>query len=787
MRRSLVFILPALLASVLLAPGVARAEVIDFDPRSDPVPEILVPAELERYDRLRSAAGRPSIQSPASPDGNYVFVSGVGLPGVAFLDVDRGTFDAFPLEVWNPALVQRASSFAWTERATAVLLTCNRDRPSGPCEPARTTVDVAAGTLESQPISFGTLEGKRVVPLTGYRLLRTAGGTLHIPAYTLEEGASLLQLETPGYDARTPEAVEEHLALGLDAPERLMLTTDELLLLVSLEDGSLTTVGPLPAGTSLSTAITSLDIRPGTDTASYVLAPEITCAGTRQRGRECRGGGMPTSYWLVQESLGRIPEARNRYVTETSLQLVDLSTGERREIANADHTPGRFAGTSWSADGSLLLVTLGLPSRLEGREHPVYASSAGPVFDLFAPDGTFQRRWQHPVLDAPGLALQAAEGTRFLASRPWDTGRQLYLLDAAAPDEPAVPVFTGHGYVFSWALAGRALAYVHGDVTDPGEMYLAETQDVAGTARALTDLNAGLRQTSDINFEPIRYTTSAGYELEGIYVYPGDWPFPPPEPKPVVVWQQGGPGGQITNSWGTTVESPYSLLPNFGLPVFLVNGSGRVSNGRQFYSDMADGRNFGQRDILDVKEGVERLIALGVADPAAVGVTGCSYGGYFTLQSMAEFPDLYAAGNAQCSLNDLLWEYHFGWAHTIAYLMGGTPAGAWQDYFRASPTYRAGSIRAPLLVFHGTNDFLPFEHMTNVHDQVEMNGVPARFLRALGEGHGFGAAATQRYAMQLQLDWFRRHLTPGGAAALQLAPRAVVPALPWPSTWEVLP
>ena len=100
----------------------------------------------------------------------------------------------------------------------------------------------------------------------------------------------------------------------------------------------------------------------------------------------------------------------------------------------------------------------------------------------------------------------------------------------------------------------------------------------------------------------------------------------------------------------------------------------------------------------------------------------------------------------------------------------------------------AFEVRSPLLVFHGTNDFLPFEHMTNFHDQVEAQGVPARFLRALGEGHGFGRRESQRYAFQLQLDWFRRHLGIADGSSFE-APSVwrLQPTLPvGPTTWEVL-
>lgn len=783
MRRGAVSLLLAILSLAALAPSVARAEVIAFDPRNDPVPEILSPTEMEKYDRLRPG-GRPGILSGISPGGQYAFVSGVGMPGYVVLDVDSGTLEPFPADVWNPSLIQRASPFTWVSDTEAALLTCNRDQPSGPCEFAKTVVDAEAMTLQTETFEVAELEGKRVSVLTGRPLLRTTDGTFHVPAYTLQTGAVLESVRVPAYEAQTAAAIDARQALGGPGPTRLMLPTDELILAVSMEDGSLTTIGEVPAGTSLSTAVYSLAQRPDTDLVSYIVQPEISCAGIVQRQRSCRGGGMPTSYWLVQENLGRVPVEENRYVTETELRIVDLAGGPPRTVANASYVPGRFASTLWTADGERLLVASYTPSELEGRPHPVYGSPSGLTYKVFAPDGTYESDWQPDVMAGIGTSVTPLEGSRLAVTRPWNTGRQVYIVDAAQPDAEPTPVYTGTGVLYASEIGGAAFLFVMGDVTNPGELYLAELADVAATSRALSSVNQALLEVSDLKFETIAYTTSAGHDVEGIYVYPGDRPFPPDEPQPVVVWQQGGPGGQITNSWGTSVESPYSLLPNFGIPVFLVNGVGRLSNGPQFYSDMAEADNYGQRDILDVKEGVEHLIDLGVVDPDAVGVTGCSYGGYFTLQSLAEHPDFYAAGNTQCTLNDLIWEYNFGWAQTIAYLMGRSPAGDPDEYFRDSPTYRAYQIRAPLLVFHGTNDFLPFEHMTNVHDQVIASGIPSRFLRALGEGHGFGAPTSQRYAMQLQIDWFREHLgltatlgyedSPGGGVLLPLPARMEV-------------
>ena len=514
-----------------------------------------------------------------------------------------------------------------------------------------------------------------------------------------------------------------------------------------------------------------MSVRPGTNTAAYIIAEDVPWTGEVRGGRANRGGFMPTSYYNTQENLGLIPEEENRWLTSRRLVLVDLGdTDNSTVIENVDHLGGLFQSPFWTADGEHLVVRTRIPSILEGRPHPIYEYDAGIKLRLFQPDGTFEREWRREGMDG-SAGFSAVTDSVVLVTNSENMTRSVYMLDLSEPDKAPLKVYDGSDqvYLFSYALAGDKVVAVRGDVTDYGDLFIGDTGQPNSAMRRLTDTNAALKQVSNIKFEPVTYTTSSGFTVTGVYVYPGDMPYPPPQPMPVVVWQQGGPGGQMTNTWGTSVESPYSLLPNFGIPVFMVNGAGRTSNGAAFYSAMADGRNYGTRDILDVKEGVDFLIEQGVVDADRVGVTGCSYGGYFTLQSVVTLPDYYAAANSQCNLNDVMWEYNFGWTPFLAYLVGTSTTADPAEYIHDSPIYGAYKIKTPLLLFQGTDDFLPFEHVTNIHDQVDANGTPTRFLRAYKRGHGFGTvsgdpqgvptgARAQNYAFQLQLSWFREHL-----------------------------
>jgi dipeptidyl aminopeptidase/acylaminoacyl peptidase len=203
---------------------------------------------------------------------------------------------------------------------------------------------------------------------------------------------------------------------------------------------------------------------------------------------------------------------------------------------------------------------------------------------------------------------------------------------------------------------------------------------------------------------------------------------------------------------------PYNLLPNFGMAVLVLVLPGREGYGPQFYNDLANGTNYGQIDVDEGAQVVNQLIQKGWTSHGRVGITGCSYGGYFTTQSISRYPDLYAAANTQCTLLDLFDEWQFGFTGYLSYLEGRVPTTDPAEYVKDSPLYNAGKIRAPTLIFDGTRDFLPYTLSSNLHDQINANGVPADFLLFRNEGHGLSSPNSQYMAGQAQINWFRRYL-----------------------------
>jgi dipeptidyl aminopeptidase/acylaminoacyl peptidase len=301
----------------------------------------------------------------------------------------------------------------------------------------------------------------------------------------------------------------------------------------------------------------------------------------------------------------------------------------------------------------------------------------------------------------------------------------------------------------------RQIVFWYSSFTHPPDLYRLNWD---GTALSrLTWVNEELNRFSKTRQDAVSFRLANGQTRSGVLIQPADAAFPPKN-VPIVFWQEGGPGAPMLNLWAANVERPFGLLPNFGLGLLVVPLAGRFGLGPRAYNALYERANFGQVDIDEQAQIARQLIARRWTSKGKIGVTGCSYGGYFTLQSIVRHSDLYAAANAQCALADAIVEWTRGYAALMPYIEGLPPWVADAEYRRDSPLYNAGRITTPLLTFHGTNDFLPVTLNENLHVQLVNRGVPAKMLEFFGAGHGLGNKNYQRYAAQEQILWFRQYL-----------------------------
>src|SRR5262249_3278953 len=158
-----------------------------------------------------------------------------------------------------------------------------------------------------------------------------------------------------------------------------------------------------------------------------------------------------------------------------------------------------------------------------------------------------------------------------------------------------------------------------------------------------------------------------GVRLFGAYYAPKG--VAPGVQVPLVVMVYGGPHAQtVTESWSMTADLTAQYLSARGLAVWKMDNRGAARRGHAFGAAL--NRRMGTVESRDKVHGVGLAVASWPQiDPARVGITGGSYGGYMTLRCLTEAPDVFKAGVAVAPVSD--WD-GYDTCYTERYM--GTPA-----------------------------------------------------------------------------------------------------------------
>jgi dipeptidyl aminopeptidase/acylaminoacyl peptidase len=184
-----------------------------------------------------------------------------------------------------------------------------------------------------------------------------------------------------------------------------------------------------------------------------------------------------------------------------------------------------------------------------------------------------------------------------------------------------------------------------------------------------------------------------------------------------------------------------------------------------------------------VDPAVDKLVAMGIADPARVGVMGQSFGGYTAL-GLATQSKRFRAVVAIALISDLTADYgafdptardYAGIDHEksdnalIAELTAPAaqvPLYADPDrYQRNSPLTFVGDVTAPVLLIHGERDIRGTSYQAEAFfTGLWRQGKTARIVRYWGEDHAMAASpATVRSVVGEILRWFDTYLAPAPA------------------------
>jgi len=446
-------------------------------------------------------------------------------------------------------------------------------------------------------------------------------------------------------------------------------------------------------------------------------------------------------------ALAPTPRIDDEYMRR-KIHVVEVSRG--RIVATIEN-PGKMKDLEWSPDGRHLafVSAADLHDPLEGRLFVASAQGGAPRDLLPRYEGHVQDvAW----LDADTILFVGHEGLASTFERvDLDGGNRATLVPPGGPVLRSLVVTRD----------GSRSAFVADDPTHPEEVYVWEPE--AGAPRPWTRSNPWMEALRLVPQEAFSYDARDGLRIEGVLLRPAAGTPGPPHPLVLVV--HGGPEDHFSNGWMTSYSRPAQVLAERGFAVFYPNYRGSTGRGVEFSKlGQAD---YGGREFDDLVDGVEALVAAGIADRAKVGITGGSYGGYATAWGATKLTKHFAAGVmfigisdqvAKAGTTDIPNEMHL--VHSRRW-----PWEHWEWFRERSPTTYVEQARTPLLILHGKDDARVHPSQSlELYRYLKLIGkTPVRLVLYPGEGHGNRkAAARLDYSMRL-VRWMEHYLLgPGG-------------------------
>jgi dipeptidyl aminopeptidase/acylaminoacyl peptidase len=305
---------------------------------------------------------------------------------------------------------------------------------------------------------------------------------------------------------------------------------------------------------------------------------------------------------------------------------------------------------------------------------------------------------------------------------------------------------------FALSKDGKFAAAVRSTYNSPPEVFAGPL----GEWRQLTNSNAALSANWG-KAESIEWTNE-GFDIQG-------WLVPPPKIEPgkkypMVVLIHGGPSGVTTSEWPAGIGMSRAIIAALsarGYYVLLPNPRGSYGQGGDF--TRANVKDFGGGDLRDILAGVDAAIKKYPIDPARLGVTGWSYGGYMTMWTVTQ-TNRFRAAVAGAGVANL--QSYYGQNLIDQWMIPFFGASVYDDpavYEKSSPIRFIKNVKTPTLVIAGERDAeCPSSQSYEFWHALKTLGVPTQLIIYPGEGHLFIKPEHQVDRMDQTVGWFDKYL-----------------------------
>jgi dipeptidyl aminopeptidase/acylaminoacyl peptidase len=438
------------------------------------------------------------------------------------------------------------------------------------------------------------------------------------------------------------------------------------------------------------------------------------------------------------------PGDNNWWVAQ--IYTVDLAKGSATSI----HKPAlQVAIPRWSPDGKSVAFIEGIMSD-EGQH-------GGDLFTISASGQDLQNRTRGRKSSASSLFWVAPD--RILFTEVVGGGSAISELTLAS--NSAKTIWKGaeglHAFGnfpnFDVSRDGKFAAAERSTYETPPEIWAGPI----GDWRKVTSNNSALTPTWG-KAENLEWKND-GFSIQG-------WLLPPAKVAsgkkyPMVVLIHGGPSSATMPEWPAGLGMSRAIvaaLSSRGYYVLLPNPRGSYGQGEDF--TRANVKDFGGGDLRDVMAGVDAALAKYPIDPARLGVTGWSYGGYMTMWTVTQTNRFHAAVAGAGIAN---WQSYYGQNLIDQWMIPFFGASVYDDpgvYEKSAPIHFIKKVKTPTLVIVGEHDAeCPSAQSYEFWHALRTLGVPTQLIVYPGEGHMFVKPENQAGRLDQTVAWFDKYLS----------------------------
>jgi len=427
------------------------------------------------------------------------------------------------------------------------------------------------------------------------------------------------------------------------------------------------------------------------------------------------------------------------------IYTIDIAKGNATSI----HKPSlQLAVPRWSPDGKSIAFIEGLMSD-EGFH-------GGDLFTISAAGHSLTNRTRGRKSSASSLFWLASD--RILFTEYVGGGSAISELTLA--DNSVRTIWKGAEHLhafgnfpnFAVSRDGKFAAAERSTFETPPEMWAGPI----GDWHQLTSNNSGITASWG-KAENLEWTNDS-FNIQGWLLSPAK--VESGQKYPIVVLIHGGPSSAEVPEWPASFGMPRAIiaaLSSRGYYVLMPNPRGSYGQGEEF--TRANVKDFGAGDLRDILAGVDAAIKKYPVDPARLGVTGWSYGGYMTMWTVTQ-TNRFRGAVAGAGVGN--WQSYYGQNLIDQWMIPFFGASVYDDpavYEKSSPIHYIKKVKTPTLVIVGERDAeCPSSQSYEFWHALKTLGVPTQLIVYSGEGHLFIKPANQADRMDQTVAWFDKYL-----------------------------